>query len=163
MNAKQILAHIDSSWAELAEAVGGIDRPTLVAAAEDGWSIKDHLVHLAAWELSLLALIEGRDRNTAMGIRDVDPSDIDGINDAVWKLHRNDSVDEVLRYFRDCHERLRATLATLTSTDLLLPYSHYQPNEADRRQAVVKWVAADTFEHYAEHKAWIEDRLPVAD
>jgi len=29
---------------------------------QQGWRVKDHLTHIAAWEQSLLALLEGRDR-----------------------------------------------------------------------------------------------------
>jgi hypothetical protein len=30
--------------------------------------VKDHLAHLAAWNLSLVALLEGRDREAALGV-----------------------------------------------------------------------------------------------
>jgi len=159
MNTKQLLAKIDNSWYQLAEVISDIDGRTLTASGQDGWSIKDHLVHLAAWEWVLLAHIQGHDPVAAIGIGDVDPSNISGINNAVWKLHRDDSVDDVVLYFRDSHEGLRAELAKLDSTHLLLPYTHYQPNEADRYQAVIESVAAETFDHYDEHRRWIEERL----
>ena len=34
----------------------------------DGWTVKDHLDHIAAWEKSLIALLDGSNRAAAMGI-----------------------------------------------------------------------------------------------
>jgi hypothetical protein len=156
---KALLARIDGSWYELVAVVSDIDARSLSLPGQDGWSIKDHLVHIATWELSLLALIQGHSTNEAMGLGDEEPSDIDGINDLVWKLHRDDSVERVLLYFCDSHERLTAALAKLSSDDPLLPYSHYQPNQPERHRPIVEWVGPETFEHYAEHRAWLVGML----
>lgn len=159
MNNRELLAKIDSSWYELVAVVSDIDRRALGLLRRDGWSIKDHLVHLAAWELSLLAVIQGRSTSEAMGIGAIEPPEIDDINDLVWELHRDDSVEDAIQYSWDSHERLRSALGKLSSDDLLLPYSHYQPSQPDRHQPLVEWVGPETFEHYAEHRAWIVEML----
>jgi hypothetical protein len=53
-------------------------------------------------------------------------------------------------------------MAKLSSNDLLLPYCHYQPSEAEERP-VLEWVAGNTYEHYAEHTGWIKEKLASAD
>lgn len=120
--------------------------------------MKDHLIHIAAWEQSLLALLEGADRRAAMGVGPgVDETD--AINAAVWTMHRDRTAEEVLDYFRKTHALLMKLLGTMSDADLQLPYNHYQANDprdpGDNRPAV-DWVAGNTYEHYAEHIDWID-------
>jgi hypothetical protein len=149
------MARIEAGWKELGELVNQVeDAAGLNKVGADGWTVKDHLAHLAAWEHSLLALIEGRDRSGAMGLNE--PSEeIDVINEAIRKLHATDTADEALGYFRDSHAQLMAALGKLDDADLEKPYSHYQPGDPDEKRPVVGWVAGNTYEHYAEHTNWI--------
>ncbi len=155
MNAET--ARIEASWPRLMKLVDGMDQATLSARGPDGWAIKDHLFHLAAWELSLLALIEGKDRQAAMGI-DLDPeAETDPINDAVYQLHRRESAEAARKYLRDSHSRLMAALAELTDADLQRPYSFYQPGDVVEMRPVIGWVGSNTYEHYDQHAGWIRE------
>jgi uncharacterized damage-inducible protein DinB len=150
---------IESSWNELVELVGQVqDAGGLTKVGADGWTVKDHLAHIAAWEHSLLALIEGRDRSLGMGL----PEPLEGtdaINEAVRKLHESDTTEEALGYFRASHLQLITALEKLSDADLQKPYSHYQPGDPDEKRAVVGWVGGNTYEHYAEHIAWINQLI----
>jgi hypothetical protein len=151
------LRRIEVSWSGLSEliaSIGSID----VRAAGSPWSVKDHLVHVTAWERSTVALLEGRDRLAEMGVPDV-KEEIEAINEAVWNLHRNDSSEQVLSDSRESHERLVAALEKLTDADLQKPYSHYQPDDPDENRPVMAWVAGNTYEHYDEHAEWIKELL----
>jgi uncharacterized damage-inducible protein DinB len=153
------LARIDAGWTELVELVNQVQEAGgLTRVGADGWTVKDHLAHLAAWEHSLLALIEGHDRSAAMGLKD--PLEgIDNVNEAVRKLHEKDTADEALGYFRDSHSQLVAALEKLSDTDLQKPYSHYQPSDPQQTRPVADWVGGNTYEHYAEHVGWINQLL----
>jgi hypothetical protein len=161
VSAEELRAHIDRSWNELvdvAEAAG------LAAAGPDGWTVKDHLVHIAAWEHSLLALIEGRDRLAAMGLHHLESEDTDAVNEVLWNKHRDEPAEDALRYFRESHEQLMAALRKLSSADLQLGYVHYQPDTAgdpDDDKPVIGWVMDNTYGHYEEHIGWIR-ALPPA-
>jgi uncharacterized damage-inducible protein DinB len=150
---------IDTGWARLVElvnqveAAGGVSR-----AGADGWTVKDHLTHIAAWEHSLLALIEGHDRERAMGLSEA-VDGIDNENEAIRKLHENETEDVALAHFRDSHARLVSALGKLSDADLQKPYSHYQPTDPNEKRPVVGWVAGNTYEHYAEHIDWINQLL----
>jgi uncharacterized damage-inducible protein DinB len=151
------LDRIEGSWRPLMELVDGMDDATLAAPGPDGWAIKDHLFHLAAWELSLLALVEGKDRQAAMGVT-LDPeAETDPINDAVFQLHRRESVEAARKYLGDSHSRLVAALAELTDADLQRPYSFYQPGDVVEMRPVIGWVGGNTYEHYDEHAGWIKE------
>ena len=153
------MARIEAGWKKLGELVNQVeDAAGLNNVGSDGWTVKDHLAHVAAWEHSLLALLEGRDRAGAMGLNEP-LEEIDSVNEAIRKLHAADTADEALGYFRDSHAQLMAAMAKLDDADLQKPYSHYQPSEADEKRPVVGWVAGNTYEHYAEHIDWMNQIL----
>ena len=159
MTSDELLGRFDAAWNELDGLVRANDR-VLNTPGAGGWALKDHLVHIAAWEQSLLALLEGRDRDSAMGVGYIDSEkSTDEINHAIWEAHRHESLEAALRYFRDSHEALRAALAKLSTNELMMPYSHYQPSDADERRPVIGWVAGNTYDHYAEHIGWMLERL----
>ena len=53
------------------------------------------------------------------------------------------------------------TLAGLSDEDLFKTYSYYQPDEPgdDSGDPILNWIMGNTYEHYAEHQAWIEALL----
>jgi uncharacterized damage-inducible protein DinB len=153
------MPRIEAAWNQLVELVNQIeDAAGLNQVGADGWTVKDHLAHVAAWEHSLLALIEGRDRSGAMGLHEP-LEEIDAINEAIRKLHATDTGDEALGYFRDSHAQLMAAIGKLDDADLEKPYSHYQLADPDEARPVVGWVAGNTYEHYAEHIDWINQLI----
>jgi hypothetical protein len=152
-----VVEPIERSWKELNSLVDSLGPDALTLTGPDGWAVKDHLIHIAAWEQSLLALLEGGDRHQAMGVgRDVDETD--AINAAVWAMHRNKTPQQALDYFHKTHALLLYQLHTMSDDDLRLPYNHYQPNEprdANDNRPALDWVAGNTYDHYAEHIDWI--------
>jgi hypothetical protein len=156
MRANGLLERIEASWNDLFEGVTNLGPGGLMLAAPDGWAVKDHLAHVAAWEHSLRGLISGRDRLAAMGLREHVEHDTDAINAAVQKLHADETPEQVLKYFRESHSALMGALGKLTEADLQKPYSHFQPSDAEEKRPVAGWVAGNTWEHYAEHLGWID-------
>jgi uncharacterized protein (TIGR03083 family) len=158
MTRNELVDRIERSWRELDGLAGNVDDESLEAPVADGWTVKDHLVHLAAWEESLLALLEGRDRAAAMGVTGMEEAGTEAINAAVFDQHREEAPDLALAGFRQTHRRLLDRLEQLSDEDLSLPYSHFQPG-ADEERPVGGWVAGNTFEHYAEHLSYIRPAL----
>jgi hypothetical protein len=152
---------IEKGWRELGALVESLGGDALEVKGSGRWTVKDHLVHIAAWELSLLGLLDGEDRRAAMGVPGA-PEDTDSLNEAVWLAHRHDGVDQALAFSRDAHERLMSRLSQLSDADLRRSYNHYQPNDprdpGDDRPAV-EWVAGNTYEHYSEHIGYIDQIL----
>jgi hypothetical protein len=152
-----VIEPIEKSWRDLNSLIDSLGPTGLTITGADGWAVKDHLIHIAAWEHSLLALLEGADLHQALGVGpDVDETD--AINAAVWAMHRDKTPEEALDYFHQTHELLLKLLRTISDDDLQLPYNHYQPNEpqdeGDNRPAL-DWVASNTYDHYAQHIDWI--------
>jgi hypothetical protein len=152
---------IDASWDELNRAMDALGPDELSITGPDGWAVKDHLFHVAAWELSLIALLEGRDRLAEMGVPGV-AEDTTAINEAIWRLHREEPDGAALDSFRETHRRLITSLGRLSDEDLGRPYSHFQPSDPDEKRPVAGWIAGNTYEHYAEHVAWMKDLIAKA-
>ena len=159
MTADEVRSQVERTWRELNGLVAGMDDAALAAPGPDGWAVKDHLVHVGAWELWLLALLEHRDRMAAMGLDGLKTTEIDVVNEAVWKLHRGDSPREALDYFRDSHRQLKAVLDVQTTEDIERPYSPFfdpQATGEEAQQPILVAVAGNTYDHYAEHVGWIK-------
>jgi hypothetical protein len=155
------LEPIEKAWSQLNVLVDSLGPGGLTRTAADGWAVKDHLIHIAAWEQSLIALLSSADRRAAMGVGP-EPQDTDAINAAVWKLHSRKTAEAALAYFRDTHAALIKLLGTMSDADLQLTYNHYQPNDprdTNDDRPVVDWVGGNTYEHYAEHITWINQLI----
>jgi len=157
----ELLERVERARAALEETIRPLSDAKLVAPGPyEGWSVKDHLAHLATWEQGMAALLQQRPRYAAM---DVDEktylsSSTDDLNAIVYQHHKDRSPAEVLAAFRQAHRHLLAALDGLTDADLFRTYSHYQPDEPgeDSGEPILKWIAGNTYEHYAEHQAWIQ-------
>jgi uncharacterized damage-inducible protein DinB len=157
-----LLPPVDKGWAELDALVDSLGPIGLTKVGSDGWAVKDHLVHIAAWEHSLLALLDRRDRRAAMGVSKT-AEDTDAINAEVWSLHQSKTPEQALAYFHETHALLMAFLSRLTDADLQRPYNDYQPDDKrdpSENRPVGDWVAGNTYEHYAEHIGWINRLVP---
>lgn len=157
MTADEIVRRIESSWAELDGLVAAMDPDSLAAPGPEGWAVKDHLVHVGAWEHWLLALFERRDKLAAMGAGGANKQ-VDDVNAVVFEKHRHDSVAQALAYFHSAHEQLMAVLRKQSTEDFQRPYStFFDSGREPAQQPVIEAVAGNTYDHYPEHVQWIKE------
>ena len=160
MTKTELLERIERERLDLAETINRLSQAECLQPDAHGWSIKDHLAHLAAWEMGIVALLRRQPRWTTMGLDEATlaAGDEDDLNDRLHQLYHDRSLAEVMAYFEDVHHQMVAVLATLSDEDLHKPYAHYDPGEAgsSANQPVLGWIIGNTYEHYAEHKTWIE-------
>lgn len=127
------------------------------------WSVKDHLAHLAAWENGIVYLLRKQNRWEGMGLEPqfVYDHDEDEINDKIYHQHRDDSFADVMAYFENAHQGMVEAVGRMTDEELAQSYSFYQPDEPgeDRGYPITRWIAGNSFDHYAEHRPWIEARI----
>jgi hypothetical protein len=136
------------------------DEELVAPGPDDGWSVKDHLAHLAAWERGIVALLQRRPRYEAMGLdREtyLGARTADDVNAVLYERAKDLPLAGVLDDLRETQTALLDALAPLSDGDLARTYSHYQPDEpgTDSGEPVTKWIAGNTYEHYAEHVAWL--------
>jgi hypothetical protein len=153
----ELLAKIDESWQDFNAYLMTLN-PIVVTTATDaaGWTILDHVVHIAVWEDGIDAVLNGQDRAGRMGIDQalLSSRDFDQINAVIQQQHKHLSLSEAQQFVMGVHQRFIAKIDSLADDDLYKPYRHYQP-ASDREAPVIDWIKADTYEHYAEHKLWI--------
>lgn len=159
----ELFIRIARGRADLEEWTSTLSETQLSAPGKDGWAIKDHLIHLAMWELSTAALLRREPRYAVMGVNlgNLQPHDFDAINAQIFAQNKNRSVEETLNLFHNAHMELLGELAKLSDADLLKPYSYFAPDEkdADDKNPVLKWIVGNTLEHYTEHIQWINEVL----
>src|SRR5690606_989482 len=120
-----------------------------------GWTVKDHLIHLAVWEDGLRDLLSGGSQHAGMGLdAETWSQSNDRINDVIQQRHRALSLADVRRISAESHARLLAQINTLEDADLTRPYRSYD-TQTDEEQPVIGWIVGNTFMHYAEHKPWM--------
>lgn len=151
----ELLERIGRSWDGLRGTIGGLEDERLAAPGPDGWSIKDHLAHIAAWEEYLLAVLDGTDPAAALGVEAA--TDTDGANEIIRRRYAPMPAAEVRRLLGDAHARTVRRIEALGDQGLSLPYSHYQPGSTreGRDQPIAGWVLGNTGEHFDEHRSWI--------
>jgi hypothetical protein len=151
----ELMEQIEAAWAELDHALIDLDAHQLsTAVTPGGWSIKDHLAHLAVWTNSALALLSGKDRAAAIGI-DADlweSGDEDEINAVIEREWSARAPADVLAALRTAQANLRELISAMDDEDLVKPYSHFQPDARPyNANPVIGWIAGNTFEHVEMH------------
>lgn len=159
MTADEVRARVQEKHQELVDLIAAIPPADLEQPGPDGgWTIKDHLVHIGAWEHWLRALFERQNLLDAMGAGGAGRN-VDEINAVVYEKHRDEPVKNSLAYFGDSHQQLMSVLDRQTTEDFEQPYNVFFPPAQGEAasQPVLEAVAANTYDHYAEHIAWITE------
>lgn len=152
-----LLNDIAAGWGKLQVFITTLSEEQLTGPTDAaGWTVKDHLIHLAVWETGLYGMLHRQHRWQAMEVDQAlwEARAVDQVNAAIQQRHRDLPLRDVLRTLRAGHERLVAHLQTLTDDDLQRPYSYYQPGY-DVDAPIINWVRGNTHNHYAEHMPWM--------
>lgn len=162
----EFLLEIDQAWGALLSCLEGLSETQMTSLHDNsGWSVKDHLTHLTAWEQSILFHFQGRPRHQAVGLDEAffASRDFDSQNEAIRKQREHLPLNEVLAQLRQTHAELMEFVRPLTDADLARPYRDYPPEvpAADRR-SLLDLVRGDTSEHFSEHLAWIKALVTAA-
>lgn len=157
----ELARRLEEARAALERTIAPLSDTQLIATGPpDGWSVKDHLAHLTAWEAGIAAMLQQQPRYPAMGVDEETAyqSDEETLNAVIHERTRGRPLGEVWNGLRDTQRRLDDTLGALSDEDLQRTYSHYQPQEPgeDSGAPIIGWIAGNTYEHYEEHLPWIE-------
>lgn len=155
----QTVAHlaerIRQARATLEQLIGPLSDEALTRPGpEEGWSIKDHLAHLAAWPQKLLAIVRGRPAYEGLQVDEATygTTGMDGLNAILYERHKDRPLADVLADFRQSYQELLSVLAGLTDADLSRPYHPADPN--DTRQ-LVDGIIDNSYGHDLEHIDWM--------
>jgi len=149
-NKAELLARIRAARAKLDSRLAGLDDAALSAPGPEGWAVKDHLAHLAAWGRKVLANMDGRKGPQVLGV----PEDVYKrgdwveINEIVRAPDKARPAAEILAEYRRVHAALLERIAALPEAELFGADDNLRNN-----------VAGNTYAHDDEHRPWIETVL----
>lgn len=158
---RDVLDSIGREWDALQKALSGLNEEQMTTPAQEGWSTKDDLAHLAAWARGLAALVRKQRRYPPMGLpEDAVPNTIgiERMNQIIYEQNRDLPLNDVLTELQAAHKDALAAVAELSDDDLLLPYDDFQPQDCrpDGHTPILWRIAGNTYGHYAEHRETIE-------
>lgn len=151
-----LVARIQREWSALLRAVERLSQEQMDAPGPGGWSVKDNLAHLTAWEQFMLRhYLAGQPAHEAMQVDEeaFKGLDEDGLNAVLHQRNRSRSVADVLAGLQRSHAQVVATLEGMPFTDLMRPIRPHDP------RPVLAWVVGNTYEHYQEHRLAIQAML----
>ncbi|NJM06074.1 ClbS/DfsB family four-helix bundle protein [Candidatus Gracilibacteria bacterium] len=125
-----------------------------------GWTLCDHVVHLAVWAEGIAALLRHEPRWPAMGLQidayAEEETDYDLLNAAIRQQNLNTPATAARQRLIAAHEQVIAAIGALDDNELGLPYARFvAPFTGDDGDLIWHYIAGNTFEHYAEHLPWM--------
>jgi len=154
MDAAGLLAAADSAAASLDDALYGLPDDAFLSAPDGGWTIKDILGHLAAWNEYLVSALDGRGGLEALGLPHdaVSGGDGDQLNAALVERWSGMSLDEAWARYAASRGALRARITTLEPSTLAAPFRQVAPDSPFADAAPLSdWVRGVAAEHVDEH------------
>jgi hypothetical protein len=154
---KDLLFRLQTGWDTFNSYINTLTDAQMTQKTDAaGWTVKDHLMHLAVWEDGVTAALDGKDRREAMGIDEAtwESDDYDAINDIIYKRYQHLPLQEVRNALQDAQDRMVAKLQSLTDEDLRRPRRDFLPLSTSE-EPIINWVIGNSYEHYAEHQPWI--------
>ena len=126
----------------------------------EGWAVKDHLVHMAAWERSVVVFLQGRPRYEGLGIDEhlYETGDEDEVNATIQEKRKDVSLSEALRELREVHSQMLSLIGPMSDDELYRANSDYQPEGSGERdeRPVIGMIYGNTADHFRDHQGWIE-------
>ena len=157
----ELLTEIEHSWAALNTVLDRLSETQMTAPRDaQGWTVTDHLIHLTAWERSVVFFLQGKPRHEGLGVDEaiyLKGTD-DEINAVIQQQRQDLSPAEALARFRRTHQQLLTLLQPLTDGDLSKRYRHYLPDEPGEGDGppAINVIYGNSAHHFAEHLGWIE-------
>lgn len=155
----EFLSRLDAGWADLQAFIGTLTPEQITVPTDPaGWTVKDHLMHLAVWEDGMNGALERQPRHERMGLdlATWNSGDYDAMNAIIQRAHQHKTLAEVLAAMDRVHAELRRRVAALSTADLLRPYSDFQL-ESTSTGPIVGRLVGNTYEHYEEHIPWMQE------
>ena len=161
---QQLLQDIREAHTQLEQTLSRYNDKQMTEPRDDaGWTIKDHLDHLAVWQEGVATLLERRPRYArfeAMGVdvATVEASTEDELNAIIRGRTARPTLADTRTFLRQSQEHLLRALSALNEDELLRGYSYFQPDfpGQDSGRPITAWVTGNSNAHYLEHLPWIQ-------
>ncbi len=152
MNKAALIQQIQEERARLLKALEGLTPEEMSQEPVFGkWTVKDILAHIAVWHGRLITLLFQLEQGRRPRDLELSEAEVDALNERFYQEQKDRPLERVLADFHGTYQQLLKRLERLSEEDLTQPGRF--PGLAE---PLWKLIAADTFEHDAEHRADIE-------
>ncbi len=154
----ELMERIHRSWAALEQTLSRLSAAQMTTQEpRGGWSVKDHLAHLSAWEQMLAEIIGGRSGNAVVGMEEKSflEKNLDELNTIIHQRNKDRTLEDVMRAFKESHRSILTALEKLNDADLARPAFADDPTP----RSLLDKIIGDTYGHYDEHRGWIRELL----
>lgn len=159
----ELLGRIERARKALVETIADLHEGQLEASKEGGWTVTDHLLHLAVWEKGVADFLLGRPRAAGMGLsEEAWQLSMDEVNERIYEQNRGLSAAQARQKLDEAHETMLEALSGLSDEDLRRPHAHFLPHGEEgvaTERLVLETIVANTYEHYDEHAQYIRQKL----
>lgn len=155
---EELLRRIRRAYQDLDNLLRPLSDETLSMPDTGGWSIKDHLSHMATWEMGIVNLLRKEPRFAEPYLADAVSRGMneDEINDLIFRQHAGLNAAQARELLDSAHAQMLMVLEDLDNEDLFKPYTDYLPvGEDGSDKPVLGWIVGNTYGHYDEHLTWI--------
>ncbi|WP_376792753.1 DinB family protein [Thermoflexus sp.] len=158
MDKETLIRRIQEERERLLKALEGLPPEALSQEPVFGeWTVKDILAHIAVWQGRLITILfqleQGR-RPKDLGLSE---AEVDALNERFYLEQKDRPLERVLADFHGTYQQLLKRLDRFSDADLTQPGRF--PGVSG---PLWELIAADTFEHDAEHRVdierWLERR-----
>ena len=154
MTKAELLAAIRRDRAALDALVASLTDAQMIAPSlEAGWSIKDAIAHISAWEGRCAGWLEAVTRGETPDRPEV--NDVDGANARDYAAAKQQPLIDVLATSRGAHAAMLRSVEALSEADLTDENRFGWPTS--------QMASSNSDEHYREHTAQIESWLARKD
>lgn len=150
---EELLERIDREWERLGSLLARMTPAQLETPLESGWSPKDHIAHITAWERYLIVtVVGGQPAHSGLGLAaEQAEGDIDTVNELLVQAAANKTLAEVQAEAAAVHAEARAAVAGIQWSEW-----HNQLREWNGEQrSMLDWIAGNSYDHYLEHWQWL--------
>ncbi len=162
------LKRLDDAWEKLNTFLNGLTESRMTEVKDaDGWTVKDHLSHMAAWERSVVCFLQGKPGYEGLGVDEAlyESGDLDETNAAIHREQEDVSLEDARRQLNKAHSQFLKQLEPLTDADLQKPFRPYRPDEQGEGEGptLIYLLYGNSAGHFDEHVDWMRAMIDEAD
>lgn len=149
---------VGAAWSDLQAFLSSLTSAQWAVTDEQGWTIGDHVAHLAVWEDSVAILFRGGARHEALGVDEPYylTATFDELNATIRQRRGPAAYKEVVDDLRRVHDGMLEAVASQSDEGLhrSVRSTFPQAPRSDARR-LVDFIHENTAAHFAEHLVWM--------
>jgi uncharacterized damage-inducible protein DinB len=148
MDKREVITALKDIRLEFMEAIEGLPPEAMTdSPINEGWSLKDIIVHITLWEAELVKLLWQVEQGEKPSTLHFSKPDVDALNEQWHQQNRERPLDIALADFQGVRKQTIRRVEALKDSDLTNPRRYPWLRDLP----LWKWIANDSFEHEAEH------------